>query len=145
MKNGEVTYDIKTLDHVILFDGVCNFCNSSVNRVIENDPKDIFRFAPLQSEVGQQLLVHYGIDRTMTDSVVYIENGKAYVRSSAALRIARRMKGFYPVLFGFIIVPPFIRNAVYDLIARNRYKWFGRKDSCMMPTPEVRRKFISFS
>lgn len=145
MKAGNTGYDIKTLDHVILFDGVCNFCNSSVNRVIENDPKDIFRFAPLQSEAGQQLLKQYGIDPGMTDSVVYIENGKAYVRSSAALRIARRMKGLYPALFGFIIIPPFIRNAVYDLIAKNRYKWFGKKDSCMMPTPEVRRKFISFS
>lgn len=137
--------NIEAYDHVILFDGVCNFCNSSVNLIIRNDRKNIFRFAPLQSGIGNQLLKHYHIDPQITDSIVYIEGGKAYVRSSAALRIAKRMKGLYPLLFGFIIIPPFVRDLFYNIIAKNRYKWFGKKDSCMIPTPEVRQKFISFS
>jgi predicted DCC family thiol-disulfide oxidoreductase YuxK len=132
-----------TYNHIILFDGVCNFCNSSINLVIAKDKRNLFRFAPLQSEIGQQLLKYYHIDSSKTDSVIYIENGKAYTRSSAALRVAKHMKGAYPLLFGLIIIPPFLRNLVYDYIARNRYKWFGKKDSCMIPTPEVRQKFIS--
>jgi predicted DCC family thiol-disulfide oxidoreductase YuxK len=135
--------NLSTPDHIILFDGVCNFCNSSINLVIRNDKKNIFRFAPLQSETAKQLLKQHHIDPTITDSIVYIANGKAHVRSSAALHIARRMDGLYPLLFGMIIIPPFLRNLVYNYIAKNRYKWFGKKDSCMMPTPEIRQKFIS--
>lgn len=137
--------DILTYNHIILFDGVCNFCNSTINRIIRNDKKNLFRFAPLQSRFGEKMLKHYNIDTAKTDSIVYIENGKAYIKSSAALRVARKMRGLYPLLFGFIIIPPFLRNIVYDFIARNRYKWFGKKESCMVPTPEVRQKFISFS
>lgn len=137
--------DTASYNHVILFDGVCNFCNSSINLIIRKDRKNIFRFAPLQSEAGAALTRHYGIDTDKTDSIVYIENGKAYVKSSAALRIARHMKGLYPLLYGFIVLPKFMRDPFYDLIARNRYKWFGKKDSCMIPTPEIREKFISFS
>ena len=137
--------DPAAYDHVILFDGVCNFCNSSVNLIIKKDKKNIFRFAPLQSEIGVKLLLHYGIDPLLTDSIVYIEGGKAYTRSTAALRIARHMKGIYSLLYGFIVLPRFMRDPFYNLIARNRYKWFGKKDSCMVPTPEVRQKFISFS
>lgn len=138
MKEDPVSYN-----NIILFDGVCNFCNSSINLVIRNDKKDLFRFAPLQSEIGKQLLEYYKVDALKTDSVVYITGGKAYTRSSAVLRIARRLKGVYPLLFGFMIIPPFLRNRMYDYIAKNRYKWFGKMDSCMVPTPEVRQKFIS--
>lgn len=133
------------LHHIILFDGVCNFCNSSINLVIRNDRKNIFKFAPLQSETAQKLLKRYNVDPSKTDSVVYIEKRKAHVRSSAVLHILKHLKGPYPLLFGFIIIPPFIRDQVYDYIAKNRYRWFGRKESCMIPTPEVRQKFIGWS
>jgi predicted DCC family thiol-disulfide oxidoreductase YuxK len=134
-----------SFNHIILFDGVCNFCNSSINLIIRKDKKNIFRFAPLQSETGARLTGHYGVDTSTTDSIVYIEDEKAYTKSTAALRIARHMKGLYPMLYAFIIIPRFVRDPVYDIIARNRYKWFGKKDSCMVPTPEVRQKFISLS
>lgn len=137
--------DIASYNHVILFDGVCNFCNSSINLIIRNDRKNIFRFAPLQSEAGTLITRHYGIDTSKTDSIIYIEDGKAYVKSSAALHIARHMKGLYPLLYAFMALPRFLRDPFYDLIARNRYKWFGKKESCMVPTPETRQKFISFS
>lgn len=127
---------------IILFDGVCNLCNGAVLFVIKRDKKDIFRFAALQSDQGQALKKRYGIDTSKTDSIILIENDKAYIKSTAALRIARSMKGAYPLFFGFMIVPNFIRNWVYDFIARNRYKWYGRKDQCMIPTPELQAKFL---
>jgi predicted DCC family thiol-disulfide oxidoreductase YuxK len=127
---------------VILFDGICNLCNASVNLVIKHDRKDHFRFAPLQSQEGIALLKKFNVDQQEKETVVLIENNQAYTRSSAALRIAKKMSGLYPLLFGFIIVPPFLRNAVYDLIARKRYKWFGKKESCMIPTKEIKQKFI---
>ncbi len=118
---------------VILFDGVCRFCNGSVNMVIRHDGKDRFRFAPLQSETGQSLLRQHGIDPANTDSFVLIAGQKAFVKSSAALRVARGLGFPWSLLWTFIIVPPFIRNAVYDWIARNRYRWFGKMDACMVP------------
>jgi predicted DCC family thiol-disulfide oxidoreductase YuxK len=128
---------------VILFDGVCNFCNSTINLVMEKDSRNYFVFAPLQSETGRELLARHQIDPLATDSIVLIENDQAYTKSTAALRIAKRLKGAYPLLYGAIIIPPFLRNIIYDYVARNRYKWFGKKDACMIPTPEMRAKFIS--
>jgi len=127
---------------IILFDGVCNLCTGSVNFVIKRDKKDVFRFAALQEGVGKELMTSYNIDSTKTDSIVLIENGKAYVKSTAALRAARYLPGAWPLLYGLMIVPKFIRNWVYDIIARNRYKWYGKKDQCMIPTPELRAKFL---
>lgn len=127
---------------IILFDGVCNFCNSTVNRIIRNDKKDHFRFAALQSETGKKLLKKFKIDPGTTDSIILIENDRVYLRSGATLRISKQLGGLYPLLYGFIIIPPFLRNAVYDLIAKNRYKWFGKKESCMVPEENVRAKFI---
>lgn len=127
---------------IILFDGVCNLCNTSVTFLIKRDKKDIFRFAALQEEPGITLLRKYNIDPKDTDSIILIDNGKAYIKSSAALRATKYMSGLYPILYGFMIVPKFIRNAVYDYIARNRYKWYGQKESCMIPTPELRAKFL---
>lgn len=127
---------------IILFDGVCNLCNGSVLFVIKRDKKDMFRFAALQSDAGKELLSRYDVDTSRTDSIVLIENGKAFVRSTAALRVARSLSGGYPLLYAFMIVPNFIRNWVYDFIARNRYKWYGRKDQCMIPTPELQAKFL---
>jgi len=127
---------------IILFDGVCNLCNSSVNFVITHDPKNKFKFAALQSDVGASLIQKYGIDISKTDSIILIDNQKAFVKSSAALRIAKYLNKGYPLLYGLMIVPNFIRNWVYDYIAKNRYKWYGKKDSCMIPTPELKEKFL---
>lgn len=130
---------------IILFDGVCNFCNNSVNFIIERDPEKYFKFAPLQSEIGQKLLEEHGIDKTVTDSVVLIENGKAYVRTTAALRVARKLSGAWRFFYGFIIVPAFVRDVFYNLFARNRYRMFGKQEACMMPTPEIRERFLAMN
>ncbi|MFT5435597.1 MAG: putative DCC family thiol-disulfide oxidoreductase YuxK [Ulvibacter sp.] len=127
---------------IILFDGVCNLCNDSVKVVIKHDKKDVFRFSAIQSAVGLQMASEYGIDISKTDSILLIDQDKIYAKSTAALKIARHLSGGYPLLYGFMIVPNFIRNWVYDIIAKNRYKWFGRKDSCMIPTPELKNKFL---
>jgi predicted DCC family thiol-disulfide oxidoreductase YuxK len=133
----------KAQDHkIILFDGVCNLCNGSVVFVIKRDKRDEFRFATLQEEPGRKLVAKHNIDTSKTDSIVLIEGEKSFTKSTAALRIARQLSGGYPLLYGLMIIPRFIRNWVYDLIARNRYKWFGRKDTCMIPTPELNRKFL---
>ena len=113
---------------VILFDGICNLCNASVQFVIRRDPGGIFKFATLQGDPGKKMAETFGLDGLKGDSFILIENGKAYTRSAAALRVARKLKGPVSLLYGFIIVPPFIRNGVYDLISRNRYKWFGKKE-----------------
>lgn len=128
---------------LVLFDGVCNFCNNSINFIIRHDKRDYFRFAPLQSPTGEKLVAENGLAGHNLDSVILSENGKVYTKTSAALRIARRLNGLWPLLFAFIIVPPFIRDIVYNIIAKNRYRWWGKKDACMIPTPDVRKKFIS--
>ena len=125
-----------------MFDGVCNLCNSSVNFIIDHDPKGHFKFAALQSDFGQEKLQELGFNTEDFDSLVLLSGGKVYKKSSAALRIARRLSGLYPLLYIFIIIPPFIRHALYDVIARNRYKWWGKRDSCRMPTPELRSRFV---
>lgn len=127
---------------IILFDGVCNLCNSSVNFIIENDSKNVFKFTSLQSEKGEQLLKKYDLFNKDIDSVILIENDKAFVKSDAALKIARTLGGKYKMIYGLIILPAFIRNFFYDIIAKNRYKWFGKKDSCRIPTPELQSKFL---
>lgn len=128
---------------IILFDGVCNLCNTSVNFVIQRDHKDIFRYASLQSDIGKQLIKKHQIDHLNLDSILLFDtNDKFYYKSSAALRIARHLSGGYPLLYGLLILPKFIRNWVYDIIAKNRYRWFGKKESCMIPSPELRALFI---
>ena len=128
---------------IILFDGVCNFCNNSVNFIIERDKEAYFKFAPLQSEIGEKLLEKHGIDKTVTDSVVLIEDGEAYTRTTAALRIARKLSGYWSWLYGFIVVPSVFRDVFYKLFAKYRYKMFGRQEACMMPTPEIRERFLA--
>ena len=127
---------------IILFDGVCNLCNSTVQRVIKNDKHDVFRFTALQTAVGQVIVNEHGIDTSKTDSIILIDGDKAYVKSTAALRIAKNLSGAYPLFYGFMIVPNFIRNWVYDFIAKNRYRWYGKQESCMVPTPELKKKFL---
>ncbi len=128
---------------IILFDGVCNLCNSSVQYVIRHDPAAKFVCAPQQGSTGTDLLKKYGFDETSTNSFVLIQNGKAYTKSTAALKVAWQLKGIIRLLYVFIIIPAFIRDAVYTLIANNRYKWFGRRESCMIPTPELQKRFLN--
>ena len=128
---------------IILFDGVCNLCNGAVNWVIRRDHKDTFRFAPLQGEVGRTLAASRQIDTERMDSIILIDPGTAYyIKSDAAIEIARDLKGFryIPMLFGWI--PAGVRDAIYDLVARNRYRVFGKKDACMIPVPELQAKFL---
>lgn len=128
---------------IILFDGVCNLCDSAVQFVIEHDKKDVFRFVALQSELGQQILKHIGINPKNIDSIVLYEPEIAYYyKSSAALQIARSLGGFLHFGTVFRIIPMAIRNRLYDYIAKNRYKWYGKKESCMIPTPELKAKFL---
>ncbi len=128
---------------IILFDGVCNLCNSSVQLVIKNDPKGYFKFASLQSAAGQALLQQHNIPvDNNPDSLVLIEHNKVYKFSTAALRIARKLSGLYPLLYAFIVIPPFIRNGVYKFIARNRYRWWGKQERCWLPSPELKSRFL---
>ncbi|KOF02822.1 thiol-disulfide oxidoreductase DCC family protein [Roseivirga seohaensis] len=131
----------KTHD-ILLFDGVCNLCNSSVNFIIDRDPKKHFKFAALQSDFGQSKLKELGFNQEEFDSLVLLSKGKVYRKSSAALRIAKKLNGLWPLLYIFILIPPFIRHGIYDIIGKNRYKWFGKQDSCRMPTPELKQRFI---
>lgn len=128
---------------IILFDGVCNFCNSAVNFIIRRNKNANIFFAAMQSQAGQKILQQYGLPVNDMQSFVLIENEKAYKQSTAALRICRHLKGLWPLCYGFIIVPAFIRNAVYNWIAKNRYKWFGKRQQCMIPTPEVKARFLN--
>lgn len=127
---------------VLLFDGVCNLCNSSVQFIIERDPDALFRFASLQSEEGQSLLQAFDNRPEDLSSVVLIQDGQLYARSDAALKVARQLKGLWPLLYAFIVIPRRIRDAVYNWIAKNRYRWFGKQDACMMPTPGMSSRFL---
>ena len=129
------------MERIVLFDGVCNFCNGTVNFIIRHDPASHFRFAALQSEAGERLRREYNIDDEL-DSVILIESGRAFTHSDAALRIARGLGGIWGLGYIFVVVPRFIRDGVYKLFASNRYRLFGRRDECMMPTPEVRERFL---
>lgn len=128
---------------VVLFDGVCSFCNGAVNFVIERDTAGYFKFAPLQSEAGEKLAAKFGIDTIATDSVILIEDEKAYTLSTAALKIAGKLDGFWSWASVFRIVPRAIRDFFYKTFAKYRYRLFGKQDSCMMPTPEIRERFLT--
>lgn len=130
------------MERVILFDGVCNLCNASVQFIIKRDDAGLFSFASLQSDVGQEVAAKYGIDTADLDSVVLIDGGNAYQRSTAALHITRRLAGAWKLLYAGIIIPPFIRDHVYNWIASNRYKWFGKQTECWIPTPELHGRFL---
>ncbi len=130
-------------DHpIILFDGVCNFCNSAINFIIKRDENRVFRYAALQSEAGQQLLKQYNLSTTDLDSFVLVYNGKTYKKTSAALHVAQILGGVWKLTGIFRILPSAVRDVAYNLIAKNRYRWFGKKESCMIPTPEIRSLFL---
>jgi predicted DCC family thiol-disulfide oxidoreductase YuxK len=142
VSNGYGIFILLKENQVILFDGVCNFCNSTINFVIKHDKKGLFKFAPLQSATGNELLKRFHLSTTDFDSFVLIEGDKFYTKSTAALRVLKHLSFPHPLAAAFIIVPAFIRNAVYDFISRNRYKWFGKREVCMVPTKEVRGRFL---
>lgn len=128
---------------IILFDGVCNLCNASVNFIIKHDKKDLFRFVPIQSDLGQNILSYIGIQPLNMNSVILYEPKIAYYyKSSAALEIMKNLGGFFYFIIILKIIPRTILNMIYDFIAKNRYKWFGKKESCMIPSTELKSKFL---
>jgi predicted DCC family thiol-disulfide oxidoreductase YuxK len=132
----------ETYPRIVLFDGVCNFCDTNVQRIMRNDADGNFVFASLQSSIGQQLLIHFQLDQQALDSIVLIEGNKAFTMSSAILRIVRKMNWPWKILYAGILLPRFLRDHLYNWVAKNRYRWYGKKDQCMIPTPEQRRRFI---
>lgn len=129
---------------LVLFDGVCNLCNGFVNFIIDRDPKGYFKFAALQSEEAQPYLEDLGLQDDALESVVLIEGGEAYRRSTAALQIARHLEPPWPLFYVLLAVPLPIREAVYKWVATNRYRWFGKRDQCRVPTPEFRSRFLHY-
>ncbi|MNQ66896.1 hypothetical protein D3C85_813980 [compost metagenome] len=128
---------------IILFDGICNLCNSAVQFIIKNDKKDIFRFVTLQSELGNEICQYIGVDQTKIDSIILYNPGVAYYyKSSAAIEIGEDLGGIYSLISILKIFPEKLRNYTYDYIAKNRYKWYGKKESCMIPAPELKSKFL---
>lgn len=133
---------MKSATAIVLFDGVCNLCDQSVQFIIQRDPKQRYQFAPLQSDLAKELLQEHQLNPKDLERAVLIENGKAYTHSTASLRVVRHLSGAWPLLYVFILVPRFIRDAVYRWVARNRYRWFGKKEACAMPTAENRARFL---
>lgn len=127
---------------VILFDGVCNLCNASIDFIIKRDRKDQFLVGALQEAAGKTLLSRFEVNPEYLDSLVLIEGEKIFFRSTAALRIAKKLSGLWPLFYVFMILPPPIRDGIYDWIGRNRYRWFGKKNTCRLPTPEEKAKFL---
>jgi predicted DCC family thiol-disulfide oxidoreductase YuxK len=127
---------------IVLFDGVCNLCNRTVQVILKRDHKKKFQFASLQGKAGQELLKRHHLPDDVFNSFILLEDDKIYTRSAGALRVAKHLGGAWPLIYGLIIIPKFIRDAVYNLIAKNRYKWFGRREECWVPTPELRERFL---
>jgi predicted DCC family thiol-disulfide oxidoreductase YuxK len=127
---------------IVYFDGVCNLCEGTVQFLLKRNKKKNLLFASLQSQSGQEMLAHFGLPQNNFNSFVFVENGKLHLRSTGALRVTRYLRNGWPLLYGFIIVPPFIRNGVYNWVAKNRYKWYGEKNECWVPTPELKQRFL---
>lgn len=127
---------------VVLFDGVCNLCNEAVQFIVKRDSHARFRFAALQSDAAVGVLRSIGATESLPDSIILIENNCVYTRSTAALRIARLLRFPWPLLYGLVMMPRPLRNWMYDIVARNRYRWFGRQDACMVPRPELESRFL---
>jgi len=129
---------------IILFDGVCNLCDASVQYIIKNDSKDVFRFVAIQSELGKIIIEYLGIDLVKVDGIIlYLPKVAYYTKANAALIIAKDLKGLISLVYYLRFIPDLLKNGVYNFIAKNRYKWYGKKESCMLPTPELAAKFLS--
>ena len=127
---------------IILFDGVCNLCNGFVQFIIKRDQNAIFKFAALQSDYGQAFLKSQNLNQLELKSVILIEGEKIYTQSTAALKITKYLDGAWKFGYALIIVPPFIRNGIYKIVSKYRYKWFGKKDQCMVPTVDLKERFL---
>lgn len=135
--------DLPINKKIVLFDGVCNLCESSIQFIFKHDKKDVFRFVAIQSELGQRIIKHIGINTTETDSIIlYLPGIAYYYKAEAALKIAKDLNGIYSFLSLLSVFPNSIANRVYHYIAKNRYKWYGKKEQCMIPTPELKSKFL---
>ncbi|MGN6437067.1 MAG: thiol-disulfide oxidoreductase DCC family protein [Agriterribacter sp.] len=134
---------MNTRHPVVLFDGVCNLCNSSVQFIIKKDKSNQFYFASLQGETGQALLKKFHLSTSHFNSFILVKDERVYTKSTAVLKLLKMLGGWWKLLYAFIIVPPFIRDAIYSFIAVNRYRWFGKRESCMLPTPELKERFLS--
>jgi predicted DCC family thiol-disulfide oxidoreductase YuxK len=128
---------------IILFDGVCNLCNASIDFILKRDKNDIYLVGALQEEAGKKLLEKHQAQADYLDSLVLIEKDKAYYRSTAALKIAKNLTGLWPIFYPFIAIPAWLRDPIYDWIGRNRYTWFGKKSTCRIPTSEEKAKFLT--
>lgn len=128
--------------YVVLFDGVCNLCNGAVNWLIDHDSKNVLRYASLQSAYGQQVVAKHNLQGEYLNTILLVEGDKIYERSTAVLRTLKNIGGIWSLLYVFIVVPAFIRNAVYNFVSRNRYRWFGKLDACRIPTPALKAKFL---
>ncbi|CAN5259602.1 thiol-disulfide oxidoreductase DCC family protein [soil metagenome] len=127
---------------VILFDGVCNFCNGAVQFIIKRDKKHRYKFAPLQSGTGEQIQKQFNLPTDLSSFILY-ENDSIYKKSTAALMVAKHLSGLWPLLYLFIVLPTFIRDIPYNIIVKYRYKWFGKTEECMIPSPELRARFLN--
>ena len=127
---------------IILFDGICNLCNNAVSFVIKRDKKSVIQFASLQTDPAKKLLEQFNLPTQSINTVILIEKGVMYTQSTAVLKICKHLNGLWPLLYGLIIVPTFIRNGTYQWIAKNRYQWFGKKEKCMVPSPELSARFL---
>lgn len=127
---------------ILLFDGVCNLCHHFVQFILKRDPKGHIRFASLQSELGQQLLQKYNVPQDQLDTVILIENDQVYSHSDVAVRVVTYLSGFWPIFRIFRFIPRFFRDPIYNWIAANRYRWFGKQDQCLMPQPEWKDRFL---
>lgn len=127
---------------IVLIDGVCHLCQGLTKFIIKRDPSGVFRFASQQSEIGQDILRKGGLDGGLADTVVVVDHGIYYTRSAAVLRIVRHLPMPWPLLYGFVILPKFLRDLLYRWVAKNRYRWFGKDEQCLIPTPEIRRRFL---
>jgi len=128
---------------ILLFDGVCNLCSGSVFFIIKRERNKLIRYAAVKSTQGKLLLKKYGIKDDYLGSLIFIDDGKAYFKSTGALRLCKYLKSLWPLLYALIVVPSFLRNSVYDFVAKNRYQWFGRKESCMFPIVELKSLFLN--
>jgi predicted DCC family thiol-disulfide oxidoreductase YuxK len=131
---------LETEQPIIFFDGICNLCNGAINFIIDRDKKGLFKFAPLQSSIAEKYIPNTLIEKT--DSIILWESGQVYSKSTAALKVAKKLDGFWKGFYVLIIFPRFIRDFVYNIIAKNRYKWFGKRETCRMPTEDIKNRFL---